>query len=173
MISYKDFVQRLMKPGAEIQAEITAAQLDFLHMAVGFSGEIAEVFGDPNPNLAEELGDCFFYLTGACISRGMEPPSVPVPGFLEMEEPALQRSLIGLSGDLLDIAKRWGIYQKEFEEAKFQQVIADAYVALLLLCRYWGLDLMAILSHNVDKLSRRYPNGYSNKSAQERLDKAE
>jgi NTP pyrophosphatase (non-canonical NTP hydrolase) len=72
---YQQFVNSLVKPGAEIVRQLTPHQAHLLHMAVGVSGEAGELLDavkkhcmyqkpiDLN-HVKEEAGDILFYLTG-------------------------------------------------------------------------------------------------------------
>jgi NTP pyrophosphatase (non-canonical NTP hydrolase) len=72
---YQQFVNSLVKPGAEIVRQLTPQQAHLLHMAVGASGEAGELLDAIKkhcvyqkqidiPHIVEEAGDILFYLTG-------------------------------------------------------------------------------------------------------------
>lgn len=72
-INFAEMVAALVKPGADIIAELTPEQADLLHMGVGVSGESGElldaikkgtIYGKPLDieNIIEELGDLEFYM---------------------------------------------------------------------------------------------------------------
>lgn len=75
MKEFKEMVSNLIKPGEAIAQQITAEQLNILHMAVGVSGEAGElldcvkkyaIYNKPldRENAVEELGDIMFYMEG-------------------------------------------------------------------------------------------------------------
>jgi NTP pyrophosphatase (non-canonical NTP hydrolase) len=72
---YQQFVNAIVKPGAEIVRQLTPQQAHMLHMAVGVSGEAGELLDAVKKhcvyqkqidldNIKEEAGDILFYLTG-------------------------------------------------------------------------------------------------------------
>jgi NTP pyrophosphatase (non-canonical NTP hydrolase) len=72
---YQQFVNAIVKPGAEIVRQLTPHQAHMLHMAVGVSGEAGELLDAVKKhcvyqkqidldNIKEEAGDILFYLTG-------------------------------------------------------------------------------------------------------------
>jgi len=72
---YQQFVNSIVKPGAEIVRQLTPQQAHLLHMAVGVSGEAGELLDVVKkhcvyqkqidiPHIIEEAGDILFYLTG-------------------------------------------------------------------------------------------------------------
>ena len=72
---YQQFVNSIVKPGAEIVRQLTPTQAHLLHMAVGVSGEAGELLDAVKKhcvyqqqidldNIKEEAGDILFYLTG-------------------------------------------------------------------------------------------------------------
>jgi NTP pyrophosphatase (non-canonical NTP hydrolase) len=74
-MTHEELVRRLLKPAEEISNEMTQAKANFLHLALGISGEAGEIvdaikkhviYDQPlsHANLAEELGDMEFYLEG-------------------------------------------------------------------------------------------------------------
>ncbi len=65
MSKFVKMVENLVKPGADILSSLTPEKCDLLHMAIGISGEAAEVLGYQHViNMREELGDILFYLCG-------------------------------------------------------------------------------------------------------------
>lgn len=80
---YVAFVKSRCKPGKEIKGDLTASGAHLLHMAVGVSGEAGELLdaikkhaiyrkGVDLENIAEELGDLLFYMTGLASALGMD-----------------------------------------------------------------------------------------------------
>lgn len=186
--SYKQFVLGCAKPMATLAD-------DLIHMAIGISGETAELLeahlaNDPS-NVREELGDIVFYCYGMHAQQ-MFPDQLPLESMLEAKK--LKHKWVGLAGpgndmalgqllcmqlaagDLLDQCKKVWCYNK-------QQWSDDVIPRLA--CYQWLLndfalhlqdcgitDFVNIMQHNVDKLSKRYEGGkYSDAAALERVDK--
>lgn len=72
---HQDLVTALVKPGAQIKAELTDGDCNLLHMTIGVSGEAGElldavkkavIYRKPldRQNVVEELGDIEFFLEG-------------------------------------------------------------------------------------------------------------
>jgi len=82
MIKHCEIVAALVKPGADILADLSPASAHTLHMAVGISGESGElldavkkgaIYNKPydRENIVEELGDLEFYMEGLRQSFGI------------------------------------------------------------------------------------------------------
>jgi NTP pyrophosphatase (non-canonical NTP hydrolase) len=88
--TYKNFVEKMCKPGRQVEKDLTSETAHMLHMAVGISGEVAELVDAltyfhncdleclssvvPKQLLAhmeEELGDICFYSVGLQNSSGI------------------------------------------------------------------------------------------------------
>ena len=79
--------------------------------------------------------------------------------------------IAGEAGELVDAIKKHVIYRKELDIANVIEEIGVLQFYIEGLCqginRSPGFCIMA----NIDKLKKRYSEGYSDKAAQERLDK--
>ena len=75
IMKHEYLVKALVKPAEQLQAEITPACLNLIHMIMGVSGETGElldaikkhvIYRKPldMPNIIEELGDIEFYMEG-------------------------------------------------------------------------------------------------------------
>lgn len=111
---YQQFVNSLVKPGAEIVRQLTPHQAHLLHMAVGVSGE---------------------------------------------------------SGELLDAIKKHCVYQKQINMDNVIEEAGDILFYLTGLLNDLNISLEDCIKVNINKLSKRYPNGYSNAAAIARADK--
>ncbi len=93
----------------------------------------------------------------------------------------LLHGVVGLSGEageLLDIVKKVAFYGKPLspkDVGNLAEEVGDCYWYLSLLCRVLeerhGITESQILKHNIEKLSRRYPERYSDTDAVDRVDK--
>lgn len=74
-MEYFELVEKLTKPGEEIQLELTTKDCNLIHMVMGISGEAGElldavkkavIYRKPLDleNVIEELGDLEFYMEG-------------------------------------------------------------------------------------------------------------
>lgn len=79
--------------------------------------------------------------------------------------------IAGETGELVGIIKKSVVYHEPINEEHLKEELGDLlhYMMYLLSNHSWTLgDLM---TDNVKKLKKRYPNGYSDKDAVERKDK--
>ncbi len=80
------------------------------------------------------------------------------------EEELLINSVMGLcgeSGEVIDIVKKHIFHGHELDKDKLVDELGDVawYIAE---CAYaLGVSLEDVLRHNIDKLKRRYPDGFS------------
>ena len=171
------------KPGRDIINDLTPDRADLLHMVVGLvteTDELADNFKtgftyDP-ANFIEETGDIFFYTRGAFTTFNSERgEQVAGRGFkydLNYAHEYLDRIKTNAI-QALDAVKSIAFYGKATDEKYCDlycslhnvQMYTEAFV------KFMGSDTTTVLHENVQKLSVRYPNGYSNNKAISRDDK--
>lgn len=167
-------VRALVKPGAAIVDSLTPEKAHLLHMAVGISGEIAELEGCLAApafdfgNLVEELGDLEFYLEG--LRLGVAEVQRRVPDQL----PADARShLVVHGGAALDAVKKHVVYNKPLEVDLLQTALDDIEASLAVIRATYDVSREEVLAGNQAKLAVRYRKGsYSDQQAVARADKA-
>ena len=71
----------------------------------------------------------------------------------------------------MDAVAKHIIYERPLDEANVKEEIGDALFYLQGLCNELGWTLEECIQENMEKLTRRYPQGYTNKDAQARADK--
>ena len=69
--------------------------------------------------------------------------------------------LTGESGECADMLKKAEFHGKEFDKAKFQLELGDVAFYLAEACSAIDTTLEDVLLLNVEKLSKRYPNGFN------------
>lgn len=170
-------VTTLAKPGQAILLSLDACKCHLIHMAVGVSGEAGELLeATTQENIIEELGDIEFYLEG--LRQGL----VALGGVYSQYEMVIAndpvKSLYVNASKLLDMVKKYVIYDKELEAMLPKMVSATQAVMTDLICTYnsFGLAREAVLDTNMYKLLKgknaRYAAGsYSDKAASDRADK--
>lgn len=77
----------------------------------------------------------------------------------------------GEAGELLDAVKKHWIYGKPLDVANLIEEVGDALFYLQALATEAGFTLDDAMRQNVIKLSKRYPQGYTDQAAQDRADK--
>ena len=83
----------------------------------------------------------------------------------------LSSALMCETGELFDPLKKWIIYNKELDMENIKEELGDIEFYLEGLRRAFGITREETLEQNIEKLTRRYGNDYSDKAAQERKDK--
>lgn len=172
MSIYTDFVASRFKTGEAITADIATGELSNalsrLHAVIGILTELHEYFhSTEEENAIEELGDIHFYLTA------LEQHSTPDLGTAS-ESANVDPVQAALA--LLGLCKKEVMYAKELsisEISEFivlQQALRRFYRKALATEEVTGAEVEA---HNIAKLEKRYPTGYSNSAAQARADKTE
>lgn len=93
---------------------------------------------------------------------------------LTPEKCHLMHMLAGLMdevGELSSPLKKHIFYNQDLDFENAKEEISDACFYLVGICNQLGFNLEDLLRQNQDKLSKRYPTGYSDQAAKERLDK--
>lgn len=166
---YIDFVKSLAKSGEDILASLTPEKCHMLHMAVGISGEVAELMDASSvENAAEELGGIEFYFTGL---KYLSPVYQYYQLSPRIDRAPSTRELSIAAGKVLDQVKKHVVYNKD-NLPEIANALADFENEMGTFYDSLG-DRQRIISKNIDKLKVRYSAGYSDKAAQERADKKE
>ena len=76
------------------------------------------------------------------------------------------------AAEISDIVKKFLMYGKGhlFDE-RIQEEIGDLLWYIAILCDVSGLSIENVMKWNIEKLEKRYPNGFSEESAVNRMDK--
>ena len=77
----------------------------------------------------------------------------------------------GESGEILDTVKKHVVYNKALDIENLIEELGDMEYFMEGLRAATGITREQCLQHNLDKLAKRYPAGYSNQAAQARADK--
>ena len=77
----------------------------------------------------------------------------------------------GEAGELLDQVKKHWIYNKDLDHENILEECGDLlfYTTAVLIHSGWSLEEAMV--HNMEKLAKRYPQGYTDEAARERADK--
>lgn len=104
-------------------------------------------------------------------------PGASIVESLTAEDAHLLHMAVGVSGEageLLDAIKKVAIYRKLVDRTNVIEELGDLEFYMEGLRQGLGITRQEVLDHNITKLSKRYNSGkYSNKHAQERVDKKE
>lgn len=78
--------------------------------------------------------------------------------------------LSGESGEVLDLIKKVWVYGKPLDRGKLIEELGDIMFYWQAAANLLGLSAHEIKRENMRKLNKRYPQGYSDKAAIERVD---
>lgn len=188
-IKYHEMVAALVKPGQAILDSLTPAKTHLMHMAIGISGEVAElmdglVTSKGRENVIEELGDLAFFIEG--FRQGCD---ISEDGSLNIPEKDLENLISGYytdnpvaglsvaAGSLLDAVKKHVIYNKPLDRAEVVRWLTVIMLHMAMIGLAEGISHQEAIDANIYKLAlgpnARYKGGsYSDKAAQERADKS-
>ncbi len=80
----------------------------------------------------------------------------------------------GEGGELLDAIKKCWIYNKPMTPevvANLKEEMGDALFYIQHIANVLGVSIEELIMQNMEKLTKRYPQGYNDKAALERADK--
>jgi NTP pyrophosphatase (non-canonical NTP hydrolase) len=77
----------------------------------------------------------------------------------------------GEAGELLDAIKKSWIYHKPLNDHNVMEECGDALFYIQMICNHYGITITDLVEQNMEKLRKRYPDGYSDAAAQARADK--
>jgi NTP pyrophosphatase (non-canonical NTP hydrolase) len=80
--------------------------------------------------------------------------------------------ICGEGGELADAIKKNVYYEKDLDLENVLEECGDLLFYIQAMLDECGYTIEQAVEHNIAKLNKRYPQGYSNKAAQERADKA-
>ena len=173
---YATFVNLQAKPGERIANFLheNPGKAALFHMGAALLGEVVELHLSSKEHLTrqadrdeflKELGDIVFY-----AQWFVQKPFKPVNFFEQGDNIA---RLMELSEELFTKVKRIAIYEHphgatQVELCNLGKAIIES--CFLLASKKLGMTWQDIVDANYAKLVERYPDGYSDKSAQERAD---
>ena len=79
--------------------------------------------------------------------------------------------ITGEAGEIIDTVKKHCIYNKPLDTENLIEELGDMEYFLEGLRAATGITREQTLAHNIAKMNKRYPAGYSNQAAQARADK--
>lgn len=148
-----------------------------LHAVIGVLTEVEEILdndGEDRTNLAEEVGDIFWYL--AIIGRefNMDFPEGKEYSTLFKDKVGYTHNMtsnhiiipiIKETCQLLDMMKKKLYYNKPIDDVKFQSITTSIMIHISTYCKMFGLDKKSICQTNIDKLRARYGDKFTSERA--------
>jgi len=78
--------------------------------------------------------------------------------------------LAGETGELVDLVKKGIFHRHGLDREKVKKELGDVLWYVAGLCSVLGFDMGAVMEANIEKLEKRYPNGFSSEDSQKRVD---
>lgn len=79
--------------------------------------------------------------------------------------------IAGESGEIVDAVKKHVFYGKPLDVKNLREEVGDVMWYIALMCRTLNVTLEELMQENIDKLTARYPEKYTDELAITRLDK--
>jgi NTP pyrophosphatase (non-canonical NTP hydrolase) len=76
--------------------------------------------------------------------------------------------LAGEAGEVVDLLKKHHFHGHDLDCDKLADELGDVLWYVADLCKTHGLDMGAVMARNLDKLARRYPEGFSQERSRNR-----
>jgi NTP pyrophosphatase (non-canonical NTP hydrolase) len=152
--------------------------LRLLHSSIGLATEIIEFNETYHKegalkqldivNLLEEIGDMFWYIAIGCDVLKINFSNI----ILELKNEKFElntRLYLRIAesniGAILDKCKRQIFYRKVIDEVEYKALYIEVIKNLYKLVISMGYDFEVLLQKNIDKLSARYPDKYTDHNA--------
>lgn len=78
--------------------------------------------------------------------------------------------IAGEAGEVLDMIKKVWVYGKPLDQNKLIEELGDIAYYYFYLLDLIGCDIETVIKQNMEKLSKRFPNGYTDLAAINRAD---
>lgn len=160
---YPTFVETLFK-------EMGSDSATLIHAGVGIVGEVGEYSiacgRNDRTNALEELGDVAFYTQKIMNRFGWAWEE-----YYAQEESPSHASIFTAACDVLDLLKKYWVYERPLEQDVFYRVFVVYLNYFKRAMHSWGFTLEEVKLANMKKLAKRYPNGYTDAAARARADK--
>lgn len=101
------------------------------------------------------------------LEQGVED-SIPDTG---IDLGGIINGLFGLSGEageLTDMIKKWIFHNSDLDENHAKKELGDVMWYIAMICESFGWSLDEIMQMNIDKLKKRYPDGFDTERANNR-----
>lgn len=101
------------------------------------------------------------------LEQGVED-SIPDTG---IDLGGIINGLFGLSGEvgeLTDMVKKWIFHESNFDEEHAKKELGDVMWYVAMICESFNWSLDEIMQMNIDKLKKRYPEGFDTERANNR-----
>jgi hypothetical protein len=134
-----------------------------INSALGLPGEVAEIYDEivsgkfDNTKIKKELGDLCWYIAIALHALSTQFSSV---GCGKIHGKAITMNLVIATGKYSDYIKKVYFQGHKMDKEHCIELLSSCYLAIRTICKEWYYDFDQILQDNIDKLKRRYPDGF-------------
>ena len=98
-------------------------------------------------------------------------PEVGIGAEMDVDLGGIINGLFGLSGEvgeLTDMVKKWIFHESNLDEDHAKKELGDVMWYIAMICESFGWNLDTIMQMNIDKLKKRYPEGFDTERANNR-----
>jgi len=78
--------------------------------------------------------------------------------------------LAGEAGEVVDTLKKAIFHRHGLNQEQLTKELGDVLWYVAALCTTLGINMEDVMNQNIEKLKKRYPNGYSSEDSQKRID---
>jgi len=154
---------------------------NILVYTLGLGGEVGEVqtlihdfeLNPPPDKLSKELGDVLWYI--AALSTTLNLDMARLPYVYKGNSSILVFSLqLGMKTSIiLEIIKKHIGHGHLLDEALLRTCLGTVLRYVIALCEAYNLNVLDVMSENLAKLEKRYPQGFSHEASKNRLPEPE
>ena len=101
--------------------------------------------------------------TERLIKASTENPTLDVGGILNA-----CNGIAGEAGELIDLVKKWIFHEKPLDEEHAKTELGDLLWYTALMCHSFGWNMEDVMELNIEKLKKRYPDGFTIEAANNR-----
>ena len=142
--------------------DLGSDKLDLSHMQLGIISEIPELLialrKKDIVNLGEELGDICWYLSNYCTFRNISFSDVKITKRVHKPNVNFMVKKVLI---YTDVVKKNIAYNKSIDIKVEKQYLEYMVSFVVNMCDFYGLDFENVLNKNIEKLSVRYPDIYT------------
>lgn len=166
-------LQAFQSAAERTMTNVTSPTERMLNAALGLCGEAAEIAiaheEGHSAHVLEETGDFLWYMAQMCKAGGISIAEFDPPIAYGAEAPVLTE-LWYTTGKLADSRKKEIFHHKEVSGIECWGLQYRAFSAAVALLSLNGHTLSDACEHNVAKLLKRFPDGFSHAAANARRD---
>lgn len=78
--------------------------------------------------------------------------------------------LIGEASEISELIKKWYFQGHTLDRGKLAEELGDTFFYFMALLKIFEINLDEIMENNMDKLTKRYPNGFNKEDSIKRAD---